>query len=82
MQSLASLMSIKQSDVGNLDDFNDSEDEVGEERRASFGTGQATNFTGNNGHTFENCCGQINPLSRPVFSKSFLLFFGEPGLLV
>ncbi|XP_072231958.1 EH domain-binding protein 1 isoform X3 [Leuresthes tenuis] len=45
MQSLASLMSIKQSDVGNLDDFNDSEDEVGEERRASFGTGQATNFT-------------------------------------
>ncbi|XP_040887350.1 uncharacterized protein ehbp1l1a isoform X2 [Toxotes jaculatrix] len=39
MQSLASLMSMKQSDIGNLDDFNDSDDEAGEERRASFGTG-------------------------------------------
>ncbi|XP_070785882.1 EH domain-binding protein 1 [Enoplosus armatus] len=45
MQSLASLMSMKQSDIGNLDDFNDSDDEVGEERRASFGTGQATHPT-------------------------------------
>ncbi|XP_061664170.1 EH domain-binding protein 1-like protein 1 isoform X6 [Syngnathoides biaculeatus] len=42
MQSLASLMSFKQSDVGNLDDFNDSDEEAGEERRASFGSGQAT----------------------------------------
>ncbi|XP_030579056.1 EH domain-binding protein 1-like protein 1 isoform X1 [Archocentrus centrarchus] len=42
MQSLASLMSVKQSDIGNLDDFNDSDDEAGEERRAIFGTGQAT----------------------------------------
>ncbi|XP_061620461.1 uncharacterized protein ehbp1l1a isoform X5 [Phyllopteryx taeniolatus] len=42
MQSLASLMSFKQSDVGNLADFNDSDEEVGEERRASFGSGQAT----------------------------------------
>ncbi|XP_015251104.1 PREDICTED: EH domain-binding protein 1-like [Cyprinodon variegatus] len=41
MQSLASLMSMKQSDIGNLDDFNDSDEEVGEERRASFGTGQS-----------------------------------------
>ncbi|KAM4714927.1 EH domain-binding protein 1 isoform 4-T4 [Anableps anableps] len=41
MQSLASLMSMKQSDIGNLDDFNDSDDEVGEERRASCGTGQS-----------------------------------------
>lgn len=41
MQSLASLMSMKQSDIGNLDDFNDSDDEAGEERRASFGTGQS-----------------------------------------
>ncbi|XP_038586023.1 EH domain-binding protein 1-like protein 1 isoform X10 [Micropterus salmoides] len=41
MQSLASLMSMKQSDIGNLDDFNDSDDEVSEERRTSFGTGQA-----------------------------------------
>ncbi|XP_035810143.2 EH domain-binding protein 1-like protein 1 isoform X15 [Amphiprion ocellaris] len=45
MQSLASLMSMKQSDIGNLDDFNDSDDEASEERRASFGTGQATHFT-------------------------------------
>ncbi|XP_029311070.1 EH domain-binding protein 1-like protein 1 isoform X2 [Cottoperca gobio] len=37
MQSLASLMSIKQSDIGNLDDFIDSDDEGGEEKRASFG---------------------------------------------
>nr|XP_057923814.1 uncharacterized protein ehbp1l1a isoform X4 [Doryrhamphus excisus] len=40
MQSLASLMSFKQSDIGNLDDFNDSDEEAGEERRASFGSGQ------------------------------------------
>lgn len=53
MQSLASLMSMKQSDIGNLDDFNDSDDEVGEERRASFGTGQATHVTGKTGHTLE-----------------------------
>uniref|UniRef100_A0A3Q1AJ26 EH domain binding protein 1 like 1 n=1 Tax=Amphiprion ocellaris TaxID=80972 RepID=A0A3Q1AJ26_AMPOC len=33
MQSLASLMSMKQSDIGNLDDFNDSDDEASEERR-------------------------------------------------
>ncbi|KAG7495850.1 hypothetical protein JOB18_006471 [Solea senegalensis] len=37
MQSLASLMSMKQSDIGNLEDFNDSDDEAGEERRASHG---------------------------------------------
>ncbi|XP_054609966.1 EH domain-binding protein 1-like protein 1 isoform X14 [Dunckerocampus dactyliophorus] len=41
MQSLASLMSFKQSDIGNLDDFNDSDEEAAEERRASFGSGQA-----------------------------------------
>ncbi|XP_008283401.1 EH domain-binding protein 1-like protein 1 isoform X9 [Stegastes partitus] len=45
MQSLASLMSMKQSDIGNLDDFNDSDDEVNEERRAGFGTGQVTHAT-------------------------------------
>lgn len=46
MQSLASLMSIKQNDIGNLDDFNDSDDEVSEERRSNFGTGQVTYVTG------------------------------------
>ncbi|XP_061091574.1 uncharacterized protein ehbp1l1a isoform X2 [Conger conger] len=35
MQSLASLMSLKQSDIGNLDDFNDSDDE--EEKKFSPG---------------------------------------------
>ncbi|XP_013877032.1 EH domain-binding protein 1 [Austrofundulus limnaeus] len=46
MQSLASLMSMKQSDIGNLDDF-DSDEEDGEERRFSFGTGQTTHVTVN-----------------------------------
>lgn len=46
MQSLASLMSIKQNDIGNLDDFNDSDDEVSKERRSNFGTGQVTYVTG------------------------------------
>uniref|UniRef100_A0A8C7JG22 EH domain binding protein 1 like 1 n=1 Tax=Oncorhynchus kisutch TaxID=8019 RepID=A0A8C7JG22_ONCKI len=32
MQSLASLMSLKQSDIGNLDDFNDSDEEEGGRR--------------------------------------------------
>ncbi|XP_061768359.1 EH domain-binding protein 1-like protein 1 isoform X10 [Nerophis ophidion] len=41
MQSLASLMSFKQSDIGNLDDFNDSDEEAGEERRSNFGSGLA-----------------------------------------
>lgn len=44
MQSLASLMSVKQSDIGNLDDFNDSDEDVGEERRSSFG--QVIHVTG------------------------------------
>ncbi|XP_047194729.1 uncharacterized protein ehbp1l1a isoform X9 [Hippoglossus stenolepis] len=45
MQSLASLMSMKQSDIGNLDDFVDSDDEAGEERRGSFGTGHAAHVS-------------------------------------
>ncbi|XP_029615724.1 uncharacterized protein LOC115198142 isoform X5 [Salmo trutta] len=46
MQSLASLMSLKQSDIGNLDDFNDSDEEEGE-RRVSIraGMGPATPVT-------------------------------------
>lgn len=54
MQSLASLMSMKQSDIGNLDDFNDSDDEAGDDRRASFGTGHATPVTGKAGDTLED----------------------------
>uniref|UniRef100_A0A3Q3XEP7 EH domain binding protein 1 like 1 n=1 Tax=Mola mola TaxID=94237 RepID=A0A3Q3XEP7_MOLML len=53
MQSLASLMSIKQTDIGNLDDFNDSDDEVNEEIKASFGTGHATPVTGKAADTLE-----------------------------
>ncbi|XP_034532992.1 EH domain-binding protein 1-like protein 1 isoform X3 [Notolabrus celidotus] len=45
MQSLASLMSMKMSDIGNLDDFNDSDEEGGEEKRPSFGTGQTPHVT-------------------------------------
>lgn len=54
MQSLASLMSMKQSDIGNLDDFNDSDDEAGEDRRASFRTGQATPVSGKTGDALED----------------------------
>lgn len=41
MQSLASLMSFNQSDVGNLEDFYDSDEEPGQERRSSPGHGHA-----------------------------------------
>lgn len=60
MQSLASLMSMKQSDIGNLDDFNDSDDEVGEERRGSFG--QAIHVTGKTGHTRFSFISHVGPL--------------------
>lgn len=43
MQSLASLMSLKQSDIGNLDDFNDSDDE---DKRTSTGTVRSMATTG------------------------------------
>ncbi|KAG7484958.1 hypothetical protein MATL_G00055680 [Megalops atlanticus] len=39
MQSLASLMSVKPTDIGNLDDFNESDEE--EDRRASTGASLA-----------------------------------------
>lgn len=47
MQSLASLMSMKQADIGNLDDFeedNDEEEEnrVNQEEKAAKITGNAT----------------------------------------
>ncbi|XP_060789816.1 EH domain-binding protein 1-like protein 1 isoform X12 [Neoarius graeffei] len=38
MQSLASLMSLKYSDIGNLDDFNDSDEE---DKKLSTGTGRS-----------------------------------------
>ncbi|KAG7330064.1 hypothetical protein KOW79_006286 [Hemibagrus wyckioides] len=42
MQSLASLMSLKHSDIGNLDDFNDSDEE---DKRTSTGTGKSVAAT-------------------------------------
>lgn len=44
---------MKQTDIGNLDDFNDSDDEVNEEIKASFGTGHATPVTGKAADTLE-----------------------------
>ncbi|XP_057710408.1 uncharacterized protein LOC130928167 isoform X3 [Corythoichthys intestinalis] len=62
MQSLASLMSFKQSDIGNLEDFNDSDEEAGGDRRASFGSGQATPVT-----ALEPVAGRVTDLAwRPV----------------
>lgn len=45
MQSLASLMSLKQSDIGNLEDFNDSDEE--EDKRLSAAVKMATAVIGN-----------------------------------
>lgn len=42
MQSLASLMSVKHSDIGNLDDFDDGDDETVEDRRSSGPTALLT----------------------------------------
>lgn len=39
MQSLASLMSVKPTDIGNLDDFNESDEE--EDRKSVTATGNA-----------------------------------------
>lgn len=38
MQSLASLMSVKPADIGNLDDFNESDEE--EDKKSVSGTGR------------------------------------------
>lgn len=40
MQSLASLMSVKPTDIGNLDDFNESDEE--EDKKPGAGVGTAT----------------------------------------
>lgn len=54
MQSLASLMSMKQSDIGNLDDFDDGDDEGMEDRRSSgLGSGPAARLTGEAEKTLE-----------------------------
>jgi len=48
MQSLASLMSLKQSDIGNLEDFNDSDEE--EDKRLSAAVKMATAVIGINSY--------------------------------
>ena len=40
MQSLASLMSVKPTDIGNLDDFNESDEE--EDKKSVTATGRKT----------------------------------------
>lgn len=73
MQSLASLMSMKQSDIGNLDDFNDSDDEALEDRRPSFSSGLATPVTGKTVSTLEEYQGfNLNQEChlRPVLNGS------------
>uniref|UniRef100_A0A8D3D341 EH domain-binding protein 1-like protein 1 n=1 Tax=Scophthalmus maximus TaxID=52904 RepID=A0A8D3D341_SCOMX len=78
MQSLASLMSMKQSDIGNLDDFNDSDDEVGEKRRPSFGTGHAAPVTVENGDTSQNSPGPSSlPVPKPRVKKRLSDSFPE-----
>lgn len=49
MQSLASLMSFKQSDVGNLEDFYDSDEEPGEESKGNHGPGRTSPVAGKTG---------------------------------
>lgn len=44
MQSLASLMSVKPTDIGNLDDFNESDEE--EDKRSSTGINLNTAVSG------------------------------------
>lgn len=47
MQSLASLMSIKHSDIGNLEDFEDDDNETAEDRRSGgLGSRPAALLTG------------------------------------
>ncbi|XP_077355183.1 uncharacterized protein ehbp1l1a isoform X2 [Festucalex cinctus] len=80
MQSLASLMSFKQSDIGNLDDFNDSDDEVGDERRVSFGSGQATPATATRGSRsfLSNTPTEGDAQPLPTFSSSKTLCHSPP----
>uniref|UniRef100_A0A8C8FP55 EH domain binding protein 1 like 1 n=1 Tax=Oncorhynchus tshawytscha TaxID=74940 RepID=A0A8C8FP55_ONCTS len=82
MQSLASLMSLKQSDIGNLDDFNDSDEEEGG-RRASIGAsmGAATPVTGSglSRHYTSHQCFHI-PRSSLVETQSEGLM-ASPGLV-
>lgn len=55
MQSLASLMSVKPTDIGNLDDFNESDEE--EDKRSSTGVNLSTAAPGSKiNKTINPCC--------------------------
>uniref|UniRef100_A0A3Q3FXU1 C2 NT-type domain-containing protein n=1 Tax=Labrus bergylta TaxID=56723 RepID=A0A3Q3FXU1_9LABR len=76
MQSLASLMSIKMNDIGNMDDFNDSDDEGGgggaggEEKRSSFGSGQSPHVTApRRPHSFHCDSSPAEALEATAFSS-------------
>ncbi|XP_077445176.1 uncharacterized protein LOC144065856 isoform X2 [Stigmatopora argus] len=71
MQSLASLMSFKQSDIGNLEDFNDSDEEAGEDTKTPFGSGQATLTTASWQSEWRPPKSQV-PLAEPALSAKFL----------
>ncbi|XP_014829650.1 PREDICTED: uncharacterized protein LOC106908167 isoform X2 [Poecilia mexicana] len=77
MQSLASLMSMKQSDIGNLDDFNDSDDEAGEERRVSFGTGQSIHVAASCSVSAQDLTGRPESQSGPTEFKRQLSTLSE-----
>ncbi|XP_043953810.1 EH domain-binding protein 1-like protein 1 isoform X11 [Gambusia affinis] len=77
MQSLASLMSMKQSDVGNLDDFNDSDDEAGEERRVIFGTGQSIHVAASCSVSEQDVTGRPESQSGPREFKRQLSTLSE-----
>uniref|UniRef100_A0A1A8NEZ8 EH domain binding protein 1-like 1 n=1 Tax=Nothobranchius rachovii TaxID=451742 RepID=A0A1A8NEZ8_9TELE len=80
MQSLASLMSVKHGDIGNLDDFNDSDEDVGEDRRTSYG--QATHVTEIRRHlstlSEEDSQGGIPPAPDPPTPPLSLETFAPP----
>ncbi|XP_063058860.1 EH domain-binding protein 1-like protein 1 isoform X7 [Engraulis encrasicolus] len=68
MQSLASLMSVKPSDIGNLDDFNESDEE--EDRRSSTGAtigSAARRLSGCPVHSQEKKSAFVKPL--PIASE-------------
>ncbi|XP_038159091.1 EH domain-binding protein 1-like protein 1 isoform X3 [Cyprinodon tularosa] len=77
MQSLASLMSMKQSDIGNLDDFNDSDEEVGEESRASFGTGQSVHVAASSASSSVRA---EDLTGRPAGESAPAVTFGMDGI--
>lgn len=69
MQSLASLMSVKPTDIGNLDDFNESDED--EDKKSVTATGEQTNA---------DSAPSLSPSLR-ISSAHFFLPFPLPLLL-